>query len=266
MKNRVFVIDIDGTLLPSNNILDEETRIFLYELEKENIVVLASSRGYHDILPLHTSIGLKSPIISNNGGGLHFFDEHQSVYMSISIDKIKDIFKNQKDNIISAFYSFKNKLFIYNRLEILSFLYKINENSEIFEGDFDSIDLINPNNLYFILNNDKKEEFFNYCKQYEDEIKVFEFGHDKNVSITILSLKNTNKAYAILELLMILNKDEKDLVVFGDGEVDIPMLSLDGTTVAMINAPSDVKSHAKFITDYDNNNQGVMRFIKKISQ
>lgn len=56
------------------------------------------------------------------------------------------------------------------------------------------------------MKNDLKNKFFESCKKYEDEIEVNEFGHDRYVSIVTINLKHTDKAYAILELLMILNK------------------------------------------------------------
>ncbi len=266
MKNKIIVLDVDGTLLPSNNIPDTETIEYLQELEKNNIIVLASSRGYHDLSIIHDKYGLKGPIISNNGGALDFFDGSPGVCMSISISKLKAIFTSTKDIIVSAFYSFKQKLFIYNKLDILSFLYKINENSILIEGSFDEIELESPNSIYFILKNSEKEKFFNEVKKYDDEINLFEYGHDRDYSITILTLKNTNKAYAILELLMKLKRNEQDLIVFGDGDVDIPMLCLNGITVAMINSLPEVKNKAKYVTDFDNNNKGVLKFLQKIDQ
>ena len=85
------------------------------------------------------------------------------------------------------------------------FLYKIKTESEIIEGPFDEVNLDHPNSVYFILKNDLKNKFFESCKKYEDEIEVNEFGHDRYVSIVTINLKHTDKAYAILELLMILN-------------------------------------------------------------
>ena len=264
MKNKIIVLDVDGTLLPSNNIPDRETVSYLQELEQNNMVVLASSRGYHDLVVIHDKYGLEGPIISNNGGALDFFDGKEGVTMSIQVERIKSIFTKTKDVIISAFYSYKQKLFIYNKLDILSFLYKINDDSILIEGEFDKIDLECPNSIYFILKNNEKEKFFNEVKKYEDEISLTEYGHDKDHSITILTLKNTNKAYAVLELLLLMGKKEEDLIIFGDGEVDIPMLGLNGITVAMCNASVEVKKQAKYISEFDNNHQGVLKFLQKI--
>lgn len=266
MKGHVIVIDVDGTLLPSNNIISDELKKDLLHFEKDNLVVLASGRSYHDLLQIHKEIGLHSPIISSNGASLDFFDDKKSITMEIRKEILQDLFKNNKEKIISSFYSYKNKIFIYNKLEKLNFLYKIKEDSIVLEGDFDQIDLDHPNNIYFIIKNDFKEQFFLHCDKFNNEISYMEFGHDKNVSIIILTLKHTDKAYALLELLMIMNKKESDTIIFGDNYADINMLKLNGITVAMSNAIDEAKTYAKYQTEYDNNNYGVIRFLKKLEK
>lgn len=268
MKNKIFVFDIDGTLLPSNGEFSKNTINYLKELEQNNnLVVLASGRGYHDLILLHQKLGLRSPMISSNGATLTFFDNHPSVTMSIRCDIIKDLFNKFKDIIISSYYSYLNKLFIYNKMDKLSFLYKIKEDSIIIEGAFNEIELENPNSIYFILDNNKKEIFFNYVNiNYSQEINITEYGHDAKYSIIILDLKNTNKAYAILEMLMILKKSEKDTIIFGDNYQDINMLKLEGITVSMINGTPEAKEAAKYITFKDNNNDGVIDFINYLEE
>ena len=114
------------------------------------------------------------------------------------------------------------------------------------------------------MKNDLKNKFFESCKKYEDEIEVNEFGHDRYVSIVTINLKHTDKAYAILELLMILNKKESDTIIFGDNYADINMLKLNGITVAMANGITEAKEAAKYVSEYDNNHNGVTLFLHKI--
>lgn len=266
MEGYVIVLDVDGTLLPSNNEITSDLIDELKHYEENNIVVLASGRGYHDLSLIHQKLNLKGPIISSNGASLDFFDGTPSVTMAIRNEIIKDIFKHNRSLIKSAFFSYNQKLFIFNRLEKLNFLYKIKPESKIIEGPFDEIALDHPNSLYFILNNDLKEHFFSFCQKYSDEIEVNEFGHDRSVSIVTINLKHTDKAYAILELLMILNKHESDTIIFGDNYADINMLKLNGLTVAMSNSIPEVIKTAKYVTDEDNNHNGVIKFLQKIEK
>ena len=265
MENKIIVLDVDGTLLPSNGELDQETVKYLNELEKNNLIVLATGRSYHELIKIRQTLNLKSPIITQNGAALIFQDRKNDVVLAIRKSIIDDLFSFAKDIIISAYYTNDNTIYIQNKLDKLAFLYKITESSNVICGDFTTLDLKNPNSIYLVLDNNKKELFFDRITNlYSNEIKYYEFGHDLKHSIVILSLKNTDKAYAILELLMILKKDLYDVIVFGDGPFDKTMLSLDCHTVAMANADDEIKKVAKHITEFNNNNQGVMKYLKSI--
>ena len=245
MEGYVIVIDVDGTLLPSSNEIDNDLINELKHFEEKNTIVLASGRGYHDLSLIHQKLNLKGPIISSNGASLDFFDGKTSVTMAIScLLYTSDASRGLGD--------------VYKR--------QIKTESEIIEGPFDEVNLDHPNSVYFILKNDLKNKFFESCKKYEDEIEVNEFGHDRYVSIVTINLKHTDKAYAILELLMILNKKESDTIIFGDNYADINMLKLNGITVAMANGIAEAKEAAKYVSEYDNNHNGVTLFLHKIEK
>lgn len=266
MEGYIIVLDVDGTLLPSSNEIDNSLITSLHHFEEKNTIVLASGRGYHDLAIIHDKLKLTGPIISSNGASLNFFDGTPNVTMSIRNDIVKDIFTQNRNVIESAFFSYMQKLFIFNKLDKLNFLYKIKPESQIIEGPFDEIDLDHPNSIYFILKNELKENFFSYCNKYNDEVEVNEFGHDQHISIVTLNLKHTDKAYAILELLLILKKSENKTIIFGDNYADINMLKLNGLTIAMSNAIPEAKAQAKYITDDDNNHNGVINFLYKLEK
>lgn len=92
MEGYVIVIDVDGTLLPSSNEIDNDLINELKHFEEKNTIVLASGRGYHDLSLIHQKLNLKGPIISSNGASLDFFDGKTSVTMAIRNEIIKDIF------------------------------------------------------------------------------------------------------------------------------------------------------------------------------
>ena len=109
MEGYVIVIDVDGTLLPSSNEIDNDLINELKHFEEKNTIVLASGRGYHDLSLIHQKLNLKGPIISSNGASLDFFDGKTSVTMAIRNEIIKDIFSKNRDIIESAYFSYKQK-------------------------------------------------------------------------------------------------------------------------------------------------------------
>ena len=55
----------------------------------------------------------------------------------------------------------------------------------------------------------------------------------------------------------------ENTIAVGDAENDIPMLEAAGLGVAMKNASEEIKKHADYITELDNNQGGVGEVIRK---
>lgn len=84
-------------------------------------------------------------------------------------------------------------------------------------------------------------------------------GRNGNLEMTDM---NATKGFAIKGLCDALNISKENVMCFGDGENDCPMLSFADYSFAMANGTDLVKSTAKFITD-TNDNGGVAKAIKK---
>ena len=80
--------------------------------------------------------------------------------------------------------------------------------------------------------------------------------------ITIMP-NGVNKANTLKILGKDLNIDLSEMIYFGDGLNDIDIINKVGLGVAMINALDEVKEKASDITKYDNNNDGVVKYLEK---
>jgi hypothetical protein len=57
------------------------------------------------------------------------------------------------------------------------------------------------------------------------------------------------------------NIHEKDIIAIGDNFNDIEMLKMAGTSIAMGNAPEEVKKYATIVTD-TNNREGIKKALE----
>ena len=78
-----------------------------------------------------------------------------------------------------------------------------------------------------------------------------------------INLKGTSKGIAVKKLMDILNLNIEEVICFGDSMNDYEMFQACNYTVAMKNATKDLKDKAYFITEFDNNENGVAKFIEK---
>ncbi len=73
-----------------------------------------------------------------------------------------------------------------------------------------------------------------------------------------------DKAHALQKVMDYLERDPKDVTVFGDSVNDIGMFKLAGTSVAVSNALDEVKAVADVVLPHSNDEDGVARYLSKI--
>ena len=72
-----------------------------------------------------------------------------------------------------------------------------------------------------------------------------------------------DKAHALTKVMEYLERDTKDVTVFGDSVNDIGMFKLAGTSVAVSNALDEVKAVADVVLPHSNDEDGVARYLKE---
>ena len=75
--------------------------------------------------------------------------------------------------------------------------------------------------------------------------------------------KGISKGAGIRFLADYLNVPIENTIAVGDAENDIPMIEAAGLGVVMCNANDDIKIHADYVTELDNNQGGVSEVIRK---
>lgn len=78
-----------------------------------------------------------------------------------------------------------------------------------------------------------------------------------------INSKGVNKANGFLEVMKMFSAKKEDVIAIGDSETDVPLFVLAGTSVALGNAPEDVKSQAT-ITVPGHAGDGVIEALEKI--
>lgn len=78
-----------------------------------------------------------------------------------------------------------------------------------------------------------------------------------------INSKGVDKANGFLEVMNMFSANERDVIAIGDSDTDIPLFKLAGTSVALGNAPENVKSHATFST-HGHAGDGVIEALETI--
>ena len=81
-----------------------------------------------------------------------------------------------------------------------------------------------------------------------------------------MNKKGQSKADSVVFLQKKLGISEEETMVFGDSDNDLPMFKHAYYSYAMKNADHFIKSKARFVTEEDNDHDGVMKTIQKMME
>lgn len=286
---KLVAIDLDGTMLNNYGEVSKNTIQTIKQTMQNGVeVVIASGRAIDSITPIADEIGINKNIIAGNGAIIYNNTQKNIVYENF-IPKFKalQIMKIcEKNNITYSVYT--SKTIVANSLKY-NILYYHNENLKKPENKRTKIKIVN--NIYDYIKNtenenvikisicdDNKSIFTSIIKKLKQikDIEILDIEHStkkiiKNGSqkipmqyyYTEISQKNVDKWTAINLLANKMGINQNEIIAIGDNINDKKMISNAGLGVAMKGSTPSITEIADYITETDNNNDGVANTLKK---
>lgn len=269
-KKYLIAFDMDGTLLKSDNTVGKKSRRIIKKLVKMgNYVTVASGRPVRVILSYYEDLGLNGPIVSYNGSLVSdpsdnsFVPSKRLFPKEIIIDFLNKVGYDKIDNVLieteKALISKKKDQTLQN------FYHK--EGMEERIGDVRT--LIDDDCFICVLSMaDHKfdERLVNAAFYYPNMGLRFWGGVESNFSE--LYWLDVSKTYGLEQARQKLGLSKDQIIVVGDADNDVEMLTEYPHSIAMINGENQVKRRASTVSKYDNNHDGaaiaVYEMIKKL--
>ncbi len=248
---KLFVFDVDGTLVGRDQILKEETIILLNRiLRNGDAIAIASGRPFTGIKKYFNFLedGHKFCICANGAevrdidGNVLFSETIELGDYYKFIDNHKNIFNHEHTNI----YVYLSEGIGYLKLD------KFIESESYYNGNYKMINLtgrdfdLNYPILKFMIATTK--EFSLECEKYitKEEKTNFKVLRTSSIFIEFIN-KNTDKSEGVAFLKEYLSLNYEDIYTFGDSGNDVEMIK-EYNGIAMGNATKECKDVAKFIT------------------
>ena len=267
---KIVVFDLDGTLYDSHKHIDKDTVYKIIELEQKGIVVgIVTGRFYEELDEVIEKLKLREYngfVASSNGLEIHdFLDGKIKCFTRLSKDEVKELVEEAKKHHMISYvwqngrYSMFDISFM-NGLKKLASAIPFDEHyiKALRETEFEkSISLEVPlyDKVCFaglpILKLKKS------ILKKHPEYRFYDVGRLG----TELCKKDVGKLEAIQFICRKKNTSIDCVMAFGDNGNDVNLLASCGYGVAMRNGSAQAKKAAKYISDYTNNEQGVLRFI-----
>ena len=267
---KIVVFDLDGTLYDSHKHIDKDTVHKIIELEQKGIVVgIVTGRFYEELDEVIEKLKLREHngfVASSNGLEIHdFLDGKIKCFTRLSKDEVKELIEEAKKHHMISYvwqngrYSMFDISFMNGLKKLASVIpFNVHYIRALRETEFEkSISLEVPlyDKVCFaglpILKLKKS-----ILKQHP-EYRFYDVGRLG----TELCKKDVGKLEAIQFICRKKNTSIDCVMAFGDNGNDVDLLASCGYGVAMKNGSAQAKKAAKYISDYANNEQGVLRFI-----
>lgn len=249
MNVRLFVTDIDGTLMPEGGRISAKNIKAIHDLEQAGVkVVLATGRMYKAALPIAEQLGLHVPIIAYNGAMIKSSNGEvlHTQFMNETIAKKVLTFFEQRNWHVQSYSD--DELYFPKRDRYVQYyedMQKVTGNEVGWHGMYE-----HTQNVAKLLSiSGKSDELSNRMR----EIKKF-FGAQVEVTrssdlFAEFLAGGCTKAGAVKVIADKFGIDRTEIMAIGDSENDLPMLRSVGRSIAMGNAIPAVKRSCFYRTD-----------------
>lgn len=262
---KLIALDLDGTLNNTKKVITDKTKEALIKAQQLGAkVVLASGRPTAGLFREAKILNMKDyngMFLSYNGAKVVDYTTNKCIYeKAISSEYTHKMLKHLKKFKVNVMVANDEYLFVEDLKG-----YKAEYESRITNLKLKKVDDLNkyidfePNKILISAEPE-------YLASIADEIKE-PFGDNLSIYFSTpfyleVMARNIDKALALDKIVNHLGIKREEVIAFGDGQNDIPMIKYAGLGVAMANAVEDLKAAANEVT-LSNDEDGIAYTLSK---
>lgn len=248
--NYIVAVDLDDTLLTTNKEVSNYTLDVLNRCKENGFsIAISSTRGYSTCYRIADLIS--ADYICCQSGNM-IVDKNKTVIYKNSFDQ------TDVAELIDYFSKYTQDIIIDSDFDL------IGHTTQAFADkwgallcDLATLKTIPAYKLCVGFEDSYRSIIEKYCEE-----KGFVYRKMIDADYMFITPANSNKYYALQQLMKILDSSPDKLVVFGDDDSDLLSIENAGFGVAMANSKIHVLNAAKFTTD-SNDEDGVAKFLEK---
>ncbi len=264
--SNLYVSDLDGTLLRSNEETSEYTNSVINSLVNKGMLFsYATARSLITAKKVTKGIEAKIPLIVYNGAFVidnitekiliaNYFDD--SVY-----SVLEELFSNDVYPIVYAYIDGNEKFSFVSKLCTRGMrMFLDSRKGDIRTNEVDSLHALCKGDIFYITCIDEPNKLKPLYKKYKDRYHcVYQTDIYTNEQWLEIMPLEASKSNAIKQLQVLFNCEK--LIVFGDGQNDIDMFQIADESYAVSNAQEELKKYATAVI-LSNDEDGVAKWLE----
>ena len=262
-KIKMLVFDIDGTLLDSKQVLQEQTRTVLKQCQERGILVtIATGKNWDAVRPLAEHLEIHTPLILSNGALLADLEGTFEEKMTIPGEVMRSIIRicRQKDKDLVIYLG--DRVYVERMTYDLSFLETFGSVNMIEVGRWESLgEKLSEVHKCMAVDRASTQQLMDLEKTLRIEIgDVLEYCLAMP-EILDLTPKGATKGAGLARLCERLGLSLSNVMAFGDGNNDIDILTEAGVGVSLANGMTQAKACADLVVP-SNDHSGPAQFLE----
>ena len=249
MAKRLIICDIDGTLIDQQEVICDTFHRLGDMIARHQIpFTLASGRSYPEVKKFITLLGIRLPILINNGASCveaskslwnHYIDPMMLKEAMIKADAL-DMVIVYGDGLHENVYRMND--YLQNQINKFNRKYRVHQPlaSEWPTMKIQKVHITDPKSP------GKIDEVLKLLEPYRQALSITRF----NDRATDITAKASNKALGAIRLADMLGIDHADIMTIGDAANDIDMIAWGSPGVAVANATDAVKEVADYVCQH----------------
>lgn len=267
MNKRVYISDLDGTLLNNEKQVTEKSKEILNDLISQGMQFsVATARTSATVENLLKDLNINIPVVLMNGVALYDLEQHRYIDVEyigeeIAYKIIQRLEDAQQGGFIYTIDQGKLKVY-YDKVlnEYETIFYEERKQTKIFTKQR----VVDVNKIIYFVFMDVKEKVEEIAMLIKDipgiDYSLYKDNYMEGAYLLEVYSNRASKSNGVLKLKNICGYEE--VVCFGDNLNDLSMFKIADYSYAMHNAADELKAVATKVIE-SNEEDGVARFIKK---
>lgn len=258
---KIVFSDIDGTVLTSQHEVTSQTKAAVKKLVAKDIpFVLVSARMPEAIYPITEDMGIQMPIICYSGAYVLDREGRELASTYMAAEPVRELLAEigEKFPAVTVNFYSGHHWYVTDKQDARVKREEDITSAQAEQADFDSL-LVQGTLPHKILLMAEPADCTAAEKYFQQHYPQFQVARSSDILLEIMD-GAVSKAAGIEVMLKDYGFDKAEALSFGDNYNDLAMLEYTGMSVAMGNAPDDVKAVAKAVT-LSNNDSGIAAFL-----
>ncbi len=266
MEQFLILSDLDSTLLTTKKKIPYATIRYIRNLvRKGHLFVIATGRPLQGTLKYVRMLKINCPIICDNGANIYIPEGKNFTHITNHMNKeeIKDFFSRINPFLFSGYAGSDHFLYLENKKYVPWWIVHNDKNLDISHKEGKLKDTISEDIhiTFFQVIKEGYEQTINTIKEYKDFIHGY-WGEENGICTFVVTHKNARKGIAMDTLIKKYQINPTNTIAIGDENNDISMIEKAHYGVAIKNCTDAVSEVASYMTPFDNDHQGVKKFLK----